>query len=299
MSSPQRVVRIALLLALLGPPVAAQIVNPADAQKGAQQAADDDAAAQETPLEPATVVTGSRDGLMREEDLVGPYRQPRWTTRRLFPTTRVYVVPPGQMEFEHWTRVKVPEQGSSTVETQYEFEIGLPNRFQLDLYAVTEQTGSDGDKEWSEQKYELRYALADWGELWMNPTTYFEYVSRGGAADKLEAKLLLGDEVAPGWHFGTNLVYEHEIGDALESEYGLTVGIARTIVDEKLSLGAEIKAALVDEHGSRGHYEKELEIGPTLRWQPVPHMHVDFAPLVGIGDDSRAADVYLVLGWEL
>jgi hypothetical protein len=59
-----------------------------------------------------------------------------------------------------------------------------------------------------------------------------------------------------------------------------------------------MKAALVDTAADRGDYEKELEIGPSLRWMPMPAMHIDFAPLIGIGADSRAADIFLVVGWE-
>lgn len=236
--------------------------------------------------------------MLREEDRVGSYAQPRWTTKRLFPSTRVYVVPEGKFEFEHWTRVKVPDAGRSTVETQYEVEIGLPGRFQIDLYAVTEKSGSEGELDVSEQKYELRYALADWGQLWMNPTLYIEYVSRNAAADKAEYKLLLGDEIAPGWHFGSNFVFEHELGGAGENEYGLTMGVSHPIVDSKFALGVEMKAALIDVHADRGEFTKELEIGPSMRWQPVENLHIDVAPLVGIGPDSRAADLFFVLGWE-
>ena len=60
-----------------------------------------------------------------------------------------------------------------------------------------------------------------------------------------------------------------------------------------------MKAALVDTHADRGDYEKSLEIGPSLRYRPLPQMHIDFAPLIGIGADSRAADLFLVVGWEL
>ena len=77
------------------------------------------------------------------------------------------------------------------------------------------------------------------------------------------------------------------------------MGLARTVIDQQLSLGAEMKAALVDVHADRGDYEESLEIGPSLRWFPMPQFHVDFAPLIGIGDDSRKADIFLVLGWEI
>ena len=93
-------------------------------------------------------------------------------------------------------------------------------------------------------------------------------------------------------------MFEHELDGAGENEYELTLGLARTVVDERFSVGAEVKAALVDEHTDRGDYEKELEIGPSFRYQPLPQMHIDFAPLIGIGADSRAADIFVVVGWE-
>lgn len=294
---------VLLPLCLLGGTIDAQVVNPADKAKGEAPSIEEDHEAwkrmRSWELPAQTLVIGERQGRYFEEDRVGSYGQPRWTAKRLFPSTRVYVVPEGKVEFEHWTRVKVPRDGgASTVETQYELEFGLPHRFQIDLYYVTEREGSEGELDLSEQKYELRYALADWGEIPLNPTLYAEYIVRSGKSDKIEGKLLLGDELAPGWHWGSNLVFERELGDALENVYELTMGLSRTIVDSKLALGAEMKAALVDDHFDRGDHAQELEIGPSLRWQPLPAFHIDFAPLIGIGGDSRAADIYLVAGWE-
>lgn len=296
----------ALAVALLTPrPMLAQVVNPAEAQKPPSQgpATGDELELPDRRLRtwemPPTVVTARRGSALREEDRIGPYGQPRWTAHRRFPSTRIYVRPPGEIEFEHWTRVKTPRNGPTTVETQYELEVGLPHRFQLDLYAVTDKTGGAGELNFSEQKFEIRYALADWGEIPANPTAYFEWVERDEEADKLELKLLLGDELTEGWHWGSNLVFEHEVSGALENELGLTMGVSRTIVDERFSVGAELKAAWIDEHGSRGDFTRELEIGPTIQYRPFRGMHVDFAPLVGIGSESRQSDVYLVLGWEL
>src|SRR5690349_2457006 len=52
---------------------------------------------------PEVVVEGKRPSL-KEEQLVGTYAQPRWTARRRFPSTRVYVVPEGVAQFEQWIR---------------------------------------------------------------------------------------------------------------------------------------------------------------------------------------------------
>lgn len=274
-----------------------QVVNPATAQHapGTGQSTAERLRSWELP---PSVVTGERWSPFADSDLIGEYGQPRWTSRRLFPTTRVYVLRPGQFDFEMWHRVKVPDEGPSKVETQYEFEIGLPGRFQFDYYLVTAREGESGTTEFSEAKYELRYALADWGKIAWNPTLYAEWKSVSGGPDGYEAKLLLGDEVSPGWKVGANLVYEREVGGDLTNEYQITLGVSRTIIDEKFSLGGELRASLTDVHADRGDYEKELEIGPSLQWRPVPAMHVDFAPLVGIGSDSRKADIFLVIGWE-
>ena len=291
-------VLVGALTAGLSSPATAQVVNPADAQKppGEQEPQVGDVRLRSWEL-PPTIVTAER-GELREEDLIGPYAQPRWTARRLFPTTRIYVIPPGQFQFEHWTRVKTPRDGPTTVETIYEVEIGLPNRFQLDLYMVNDKIGSEGDLELAEQKFELRYAFADWGVLPANPTMYVEWVERASQPDKAEVKLLLGDQLAPGWHWGSNLVFEHEVSGERENEYALTLGLSRTVIDEKLSLGGEMKVGVSDTTHHRGDFEEFLEIGPSLQYRPLPAMHIDFAPLVGIGSDSRQFDIFLVLGWE-
>ncbi|MBL8857140.1 MAG: transporter [Planctomycetes bacterium] len=287
-----------ILLSLTPANLDPQVLNPATAQHAPTAPGDQSGDRLRSWELPPSVVEGERWSPFRDSDLIGDYGQPRWTSRRLFPTTRVYVMRPGQFDFEFWQRVKTPKRGPSTVETQYEFEVGLPGRFQFDYYLVTERSGSDGTTDISEVKYELRYALADWGKLPWNPTLYAEWKSVSGGPDGYEAKLLLGDEVAPGWRVGANLVYERNVSGDLANEYQVTMGVSRTIIDEKFSLGAELRASLTDVHGDRGDFEKELEIGPSLQWRPVPNMHIDFAPLVGIGSDSRRADIFFVMGWE-
>jgi hypothetical protein len=52
----------------------------------------------------AVEVTGTAPGSLRQDSPVGPYNQPEWTTQRAFGTSRVYVRPPGTLEFNHfWT----------------------------------------------------------------------------------------------------------------------------------------------------------------------------------------------------
>src|SRR5262249_20281280 len=84
------------------------------------------------PVEPRPPITSFSDP-------VGPYNAPALisqTAGRPFATTRAYVIPEGQVEFEQWFRPKWPREGK--LDTQYleELQVGLPCRFQLDVYEV-------------------------------------------------------------------------------------------------------------------------------------------------------------------
>ena len=131
-------------------------------------------------------VTGPAPGVLRQDMPVGPYNQPEWTTERGFGTSRVYVRPPGSIEFnQFWT----PEWKDGHVEHSFreEVEIGLPYRLQLDLY---QNWGiEEGDTVYRESSVELRYALANWGKIPLNPTLYGEWNFKDAAPDKWELKL--------------------------------------------------------------------------------------------------------------
>jgi len=92
-----------------------------------------------------------------------------------------------------------------------EYEIGLPHRFQVDLYetwTVNEHHRSQQD----EVSAEVRYALADWGQIPLNPTLYLEYAQHDHDANTLEGKVLLGTDFTPRLHWGLNLAGEQQLG---------------------------------------------------------------------------------------
>jgi hypothetical protein len=280
--------------ALLAATSFAQGTNPADKQQPP---------AQEPALTPddqisTTTVTAKRVSEYHEEDLVGPYEQPEWTTIRRFPSTRVYVRPPGTFAFEYWKRLDFARHGPTEVQTQYEFEVGLPGRFQVDMYINSTQAGSGGEGGMNGESVELRWALAEWGRIWGNPTLYVELANRDMEADVLEYKLLLGDQLADGWHWGTNFVFEHEMGGDIANTYELTAGVSKILTDERLSLGGELKTSLTDTSADRGTYEEELLVGPSLQYRPRRNIHLDVATLAGIGGDSPDAQAFFVLGYE-
>jgi len=180
---------------------------------------------------------------LREEELIGTYGQPRWTASRRFPSTRVYVIPEGKVEMEYWYRPTFTRDNKVETRMLAEVEFGLPHRFQVDLYFRTDQDDAGSQMKYGDQ-IELRWALADWGKIWGNPTLYFEYLNLDKRAGKIEPKLLLGGEIAEGWHWGVNFVAELEIdGDTLEHEYEFTSGLSRTIFDDTFSAGASSSSA--------------------------------------------------------
>lgn len=245
---------------------------------------------------PAVEVVGQRSADLREEDRIGDYHQPRWTADRRFGETRVYVIPNGKVEFEYWLIAQVPRHGATETQHLFELEFGLPCRFQFDLYLIDRHEGSGGQA-FIDGKFELRYALADWDVIWGNPTVYIEYKSIDSAPDEIEAKLLLGGEIAPRWHWGTNLVWDGQVGGDRETSYELTGGISYTVIDEKLSIGAETHIELYDEHNHRGNYTNDVFIGPSVQYRPRPNMHVDFAPLVGVGQEHWL-EGFFIFGYE-
>jgi len=105
-----RAAKAAVLVSTLVPGGLAQEVNPATAQEQ-RNFVDQEKEAEKVPPRlrswevPETVVTAREGRFLREEDRIGPYGQPRWTAHRRFPSTRVYVAPPGQFEFESTGRV--------------------------------------------------------------------------------------------------------------------------------------------------------------------------------------------------
>jgi hypothetical protein len=246
-------------------------------------------------------------GSLREEQRIGGYAQPRWSATRRFPGTRMYVVPAGSLGIEWWLEDKQNLRDLHDVRyrSQYELEMGLGHRLQLDLYLQTEQYGHRGPLELGAEKAELRYALADWGQIPLNPTLYAEFVRQNHGPPKVELKALLGDQIAPRWHMGFNLVFEHELGGPVEeNEYALTTGLSYTLADQLFALGVEVQLESIDQAGDRLSFRHwELLAGPSLAWSPVPPVHVLLAPLLGnerqSGSNTPLFEPTIVIGWEI
>ncbi|MFI5309265.1 MAG: hypothetical protein ACHQ53_18055 [Polyangiales bacterium] len=261
----------------------------------------------------ARAVVPPEPGTLHEEERIGDYGQPRWSAIRRFPNTRVYVRPAGSFGLEWWAQTKQSLHDAHEVRNRndYEMEVGLGHRLQLDMYLESEQLGHwSSPIQLAREKVELRYALADWGVIPLNPTLYAEFVRQNGAPPTVEFKGLFGEQIAPRWHFGANIVLEHLLGANQQNEWSLTTGLSYTLSDSSFSLGGEIVFETVDESGHRLTFDNwELLAGPSIAWSPVPPMHVLFVGLLGNETElDRAAattkhtplfEPTLIVGWEL
>jgi len=252
-----------------------------------------------TQLDKLTVSTPPVPG---ENQAMGGYLQPEWTARRRFITTRVYVQPEGQAEVEVGYDSAQPADGPRTQLLRQEFELGLPHRFQVDLentFQDFKEGGTDA-RSWHHDStaVELRYALADWGKLPLNPTVSFAWKANTGAADAYEAQLLLGTEFTPRWHWGLNFIHEEQVGDDRHREQSVSQGISYSLLNEKLNVGAEMRYSEESDFDTRGHPERRLAIGPSFQWRPSDRTHLDLVPMWGTTREAAHWEVFLFFGFE-
>lgn len=246
-----------------------------------------------------TVTASAPVSSLAEEANLGTYQQPEWTGSRRFTTTRVFVQKdPWEAGVEQWWRVRHYRDGTTKHLFESEFEIGLPNRMQLDIYGDWVNEG--GRSSFEDVAFEIRWALADWGVLPLNPTLYGEYklVDSEHGSDVYEVKLLLGDDLAKGLHWGLNLVYESEIGGERAREYAVTQGVSYTIIDQVLSAGMEMQFKYENIAGERNNGEHKFQVGPSIQWRPTKHTHLDLVGLFGCTSDSPRFEGFIVFGYD-
>jgi len=246
------------------------------------------------------------DVIQSDTDRVGPYGQPVWTTQRPFATSRVYVLPPGQAQFEQWVRPTWSRgEGKPEFRMLEELAIGLGGGFQLDLYQRWNIEPNEEDEQEANHEgvqVELRYALADWDEIILNPTLYIEWIERGGSQEKpnkYEAKLLLGDEIGCNWFYASNFILEQEVeGDERETELAWTNAISTTIIERRLMAGVEMNWSGTTVKGERSDMSNSFQIGPSLQFRPTNRTFLDVVALFGTTSESPETQLYMIFGYQ-
>ncbi len=248
-------------------------------------------------LEGVNVTGEALSETLRQETPVGPNRQPEWTTQPNFTTSRVYVRPPGQVELVQFWTPEFARNGEVSHGFREEIEIGLPYRFQLDLYGNWEITQSR-DARATGGSVELRYALADWGKIPLNPALYGEWTFNRNAADVLELKLLLGQVFFAKWHYAANITFEQQMGDERETAWQVSQALSYPLIDRKLNAGVEMLWERATEKDLRGDPTNAFAIGPSLNVRPTGNTFINVAPLFGVTNDAPHAQVFVTFGYR-
>jgi hypothetical protein len=251
------------------------------------------------------------DRITSDSQRVGSYNQPQWTTQRPFSTTRTYVLPEGTMEFEQWFIPTFPTTGKGRSRQLEELTVGLPYHLQLDVYARwdIDNSGENNKEVWRYEadQIEMRWALANWDVIPLNPTIYMEWIQRGhnGESDKYEFKLLLGDSFFHDKLFWSmNFSFEKEIGQAKEDEIQISQAFGTTIIERKLMAGIEMYYQNNSFQDTRGTPSNTFVIGPSLQWRPTNRTFVDLVGMVGLlggktpVQESLRGQVFLIIGYQ-
>ena len=231
---------------------------------------------------------------LQEDRPDGVNGEPEWVKQRRFSLTRIYVQKdPWEMGVEQWYRVRTYDGGRVTQRLQSEFEMGLPFRMQLDVYEKAIHDNSD-DNGWQQDEVavELRYALADWGVIPLNPALYFEYAFAHEGSDVIETKILFGDDFGQGWHWGLNLIHETQVWGDRTDEFAVSGGISKTLVDSCFSVGAEGKWSHTTDEKS------EVLLGPSIQWRPTENTHLDVVALAGLTDSTPNTECWVIFGFD-
>ena len=228
---------------------------------------------------------------------VGEYEQPLWSTMRMFPSTRVYVMnPPGTAMYEKWFDIRDRRDGPAQIRMRDEFTVGLGNRLQLDLYSHTVYDGEGDmrDFDWRGFSFEFRYALADWGKLPGNPTLYWETKMLDGGWG-IEPKLLLGGQAGDNSIWGLNFIYEGNVKPTRElqhREYAAT-GSYALIINDDLTIGGSFM------YRNNDFNTVEYYVGPLLQYRVSNRAYITVEALPGLNPDSKSSRNTIIIAWRL
>lgn len=252
---------------------------------------------------PTWGIPWNSDWIVSDQQRVGPYNQPVWTTQRPFAASRVYVLPPGQAQVEQWVRPTWERTGKPEFRMLEEVAIGLPGRIQIDLYERWNIEPDANDRQQANHEgvqIEVRWALADWGRIPFNPTLYAEWVERGGPQEKpnkYELKLLLAQEVFRSWYYASNLILEQETSGERETELGWSHALSTTIIERKLMAGVETVASRTTITGSRSSADIVCLAGPSMQFRPTNRSFLNVVGLFGTTSEPFC-QMYVIYGWQ-
>jgi hypothetical protein len=247
---------------------------------------------------------------------------PGFSRSRFSNLTKAYVLPPGAVFAGLIYQGDALRFNRPDHMLTQEIEIGLPGRFGLAFEnSIENHRGRTQERTAS---VELRYALADWNVIPLNPTIFVEYkygaghilhdegppapLGKGEAEaflmehkplpDAFEVRFLFAQDFSNQVEWAANIFVEQEVG----GDRGREVGFAQSLMfpillpNERLKVGAEMQYISFTDSGLRaaGASSPRVVIGPTVAWKPSKNTRLDVSPLFGVTDDAPRASVFVV-----
>jgi hypothetical protein len=223
---------------------------------------------------------------------------------RLGALTQTYVLPPFTVYAGLQYELTSPRQGLPDNLFTQELEVGLPYRFGIAM--ENNEDAFSGSTRESTTSFELRYALADWNKIPLNPTVFAEYkigigplneTAEVGSQEKgddtdqgpgrtpnaYELRLLLAEDWGDKVEWALDGFFEQEVSGDLGREWGFAQTLAVPLLheQEKLKLGVEMQYSNHTDKDTRNKPIQLFEIGPSLAFKPTRHTRLDLVPLFG------------------
>jgi hypothetical protein len=257
------------------------------------------------------------------DDIGGAYGAPGGFSRTRFaPLTTAYVLPPWTFYFGSIYEGDAFRHGSPDHLFTQEIEMGLPYRFGAAVETSFERFNGGGGP--ASTSVELRYALADWNKIPLNPTLFAEYKfgtgpirheegpapppgeeeEEGGPPqrpDAYEFRLLLAQEFGGRFEWAMNGFFEKENTLDRGREWGFAQSMVTPIVlpREQLKVGLEMEYKNFTVKDTRGDPQHTFVIGPTAALRTTKNTRFDVSTLFGCTDDSPRVQVFAVFSWIL
>jgi hypothetical protein len=236
---------------------------------------------------PGEAPTRDDNGVDYATHVISYVPSPTYTQNREFTNARLWVLDPGHYTVEQWWTGSfgAPRADPGAYPDgqffQTEIEMGIAPHVQVDIYANYEfgQNSETGAYQVANGGHtgiaaEVRIALGNyWGQIWGNPTLYFELTSQYYNSPRAEFRLLLGGTVftpkllaAFNFGFERNIFRDHSSGIdyELKGDFGLNYEVISNIfrVGLEATLGFDSHGTLNPDGSSQLHYVAQF--GPSI-----------------------------------
>jgi len=268
--------------------------------------------------------TQAEEVVVSSEGIPSAYGAPTGISRSRFSNlTTAYVLPPWTFFLGEIYEGDIFRHGPPDHLFTQEVEMGLPYRFGVAAETQFERFNGGGGP--SSASIEVRYALADWNKIPLNPTLFAEFKfgsgpirheegkPPGGAGreeeeggppqkpDAYEIRLLLAQDFGDRFEWAMNWFLENEIEGDRGREWGFAQSALTPVLlpEERLKVGVEMQYRNFTMKDTRGDPQNSFVVGPTVAWKPSRNTRIDISPLFGCTNDSPHVQVFGVFSWLL